>query len=126
MKRFWIGALVLCALCVGGIGVCLGFSQAHQTTALHLQQAGDAAAAGDWQQALDWGQQASQQWQAWWKFTAIFSDHAPMEEIDSLFARLTILGQQSDRAQYAALCAQLSQRILALADSQALHWWTLF
>lgn len=125
MKRFWIGLCVMALLLAGGIGVSAGFSIALEPATNSLQQAAQAAAEADWPLAIHCTDQAQQRWQRFWRFTAAFADHSPMDEIDSLFARLEVLGKQKNQEEFAALCAQLSQLTDALAHSHSLHWWTL-
>lgn len=125
MKRFIIGICALTLLLAGGIGVSTSFSLVHAPTTELLQQAAQAAIQGEQETALSFSAQAQQRWENFWHFTAAFADHAPMDEIDGLFARLPFLAQQQDLSEYAALCAQLSQMTNALANCHNLRWWTL-
>lgn len=125
MKRFWIGICVLALLLIGGIVVSALFCIAHEPTAQLLQDASKAALEGDWKQANRLCHQAEDRWEDFWQFTASFADHSPMDEIDSLFAQLEILGAQRNAEQFPALCARLSELTEAIADSHRFRWWTL-
>lgn len=125
MKRFWIGICVLVFLLASGIAVSAVFCLAHEPTAQLLQDACEAALEGDWTQATTLCHQAEDRWEAFWRFTAAFADHSPMDEIDSLFAQLEILGMQRNQEQFPALCARISELAEAIADSHRFRWWTL-
>ena len=121
MKRLMIGVCVLTVLLIAGIGVSTLFCHAHQPTARLLEEAGAAAAAGDWSSAQALSRQARQRWDAHHHLTAAFADHGPMDEIDSLFAQL----EASARSDFAALCARLAALTRAMTESHSLHWWTV-
>ncbi len=125
MKRLLLGLSVLIALLAGGISVSAGFSRIHDPIAHSLQAAAEAAQEGNWLQAQQLAEAAQQRWEAFWTFTAAFADHAPMDEMDGLFAQLPIYGQQHSEALFPALCTQLAQLAQAIADSHRLRWWTL-
>ncbi len=125
MKRFWIGVGVLCMLLALGGGVAWGMEAIHDPLVTQLQQAQAAAAAEDWATATALSQSALQRWQTWHRFTAAFADHAPMDEIDSLFAELQVYAQARNEDHFAALCAQLAQLAHAMAESHSPNWWNL-
>ena len=125
MKRLWIGIAVLTLLLAMGIVVSLAFRSIHLPTAQLLSQAGQAAMDGDWEQAEGLRQQAQQRWERGRKFSAAFSDHAPMDEIEGLFAQLEIYARARQQTHFSALCAQLSQRTEAITDSHRFQWWTV-
>ena len=125
MKRLWIGIGVLTLLLVLGIVVSVAFRSTHLPTAQLLSQAGQAAMDGDWTQAENLCRQAQQRWEQVRKFTAAFSDHAPMDEIEGLFAQLEIYARARQQALFSALCAQLSQLTEAITDSHRFQWWTV-
>ena len=125
MWRVWFGTallLTLLSLCLFVTGYC---GNAYKPVSGDLDAAAVAAMAGDTAGALAAARHSRQQWDAMWHKTAAFTDHEPMDEIDSLFALLEILGLQKNQEEFPALCAQLSQLTDALAHSHSLHWWTL-
>lgn len=125
MRRFVIGIIVLSVLLGSGIAVSLLFRHGHQPAAALLEEAASAALSGEHALARERFQQARHRWEQYHHFTAAFSDHAPMEEIDGLFARLEIYARLEEWDHFVALCAQLSELTKAMAYSHTLHWWTL-
>lgn len=125
MKRLIIGLVVLSLLLGAGIGVSLMFGHAHRATATLLEAATESALAGDHGQAREHFETAKQRWDRYHRFTAAFSDHEPIEEIDGLFARLEIYAQLGDAGHFAALGAQLASLVTDLSQSHILRWWTL-
>ncbi len=125
MKRLIIGITVLSLLLGMGIGVALLFGKVHNSTARLLETAGSASLTGDWERATDFFRQARDRWEHYRHFTAAFSDHEPMDEIDGLFAQLERYALQEDADHFPALCAHLAALAEAIADSQRLRWWTL-
>lgn len=123
MKRFLIGICVLSLLLALGIGITLAFQRIHLPVAMLLHQATEEALAGDWDAAATHVQDAYARWEHYRHFSAAFADHAPMDEIDGLFAQLEV--SKKSREHFPALCAQLAQHVEAIAESHRFHWWTL-
>lgn len=126
MKRLIIGICVLSALLTLGITVSTVFRAAHTPTANLLQEASNAALEGNWDAALEKTHQAYARWEQFHHFTASFSDHSPMDEIDGLFAQLEVYGNKKSREDFPALCARLSQLTQSMAESHSFRWWTVF
>lgn len=125
MKRLLIGICVLFWLLAMGIGVSMLFQFAHAPTVDYLQEASQAALQGDWDAATQQTRQAQARWEHYRHITAAFADHAPMDEIDSLFAQLQVHLAQKNIHGFPALCARLSRLTEALADSHSFRWWTV-
>lgn len=125
MKRLILGILILAILLALGIIVSAVFCMIHEPTAQLLEDASKASLTENWKQATALTDQARQRWQDHWHFTATFADHAPMEEIDSLFAQLEVFAAEKNNQQFPALCARLSELTQAIADIHAFRWWTL-
>ena len=125
MKRLVMGILVLSLLLGIGITVSCLFSRFHRPGGEDLQRAAQAADRGNWTEATAAFSRARARWEDYRYFTAAFADHAPMDEIDGLFARLEFYARQQDGAQFPALCAHLAVLLDAMADSHRLTWWTL-
>ena len=122
MRRLWIGFGVLAALLALGAAVSWGMDVVHRPAARQLEQAADAALAGNWQEAQRHADGAQSRWQRYRKFTASVADHTPMEEIESLFARVHICSAARDTVEFAASCAELSQKLLAMGEAHRLTW----
>ena len=125
MGRFLIGVGLLLALLLSCLGVSLFAQNVHETVCDDLESAAQLALSGNGESSLALVQQARAHWQDRWHQTAAFSEHEPMDEIDSLFAQLESYGKSGDLIPMAALCARLTQLIEAISDAQILHWWNL-
>ena len=51
------------------------------------------------------------------------ADHAPMDEIDSLFAQMEVYAQARDSLHFGSYCARLAELITAVSDAHQLNWW---
>ena len=125
MKRLWIGVGFLAAMLVIGIWITLAFSRLHIPISDALNQASEAAVAGDWEKATALTKSARADWEKFRGFTAAVADHEPLEEMDAMFAQLTVLAQQQETADFAATSAQLARLAQAMADSQSISWWNV-
>lgn len=125
MKRCWFGGALLIALLAAGLAVTVFMARFHEPIKKDLEQAAQYALESDWEQALRCADRAEAQWEAHRKFSAAFSDHEPMEEIDQLFAELEIWQNAQDSQHFAATSAQLSRAAQAMADAHALNWWNM-
>ena len=125
MGRFALGIGLLLVLLIGCLGVSLFAQNVHETLCDDLENAAQLALSGNGEASLELVQQAREHWQNYWHRTAAFSEHEPMDEIDSLFAQLETYGKTGDLTPMAALCARLIQLIEANSDAQVLHWWNL-
>ena len=125
MKRLWIGAAVLLILLVGGILSTIFLYHFHQGLTTTLDQAASSAQDGQWQQALSLYHDARQDWQRHYRFSAAFTDHEPLEEMDQLFATLAVCENQGLIEKFILTCTQLSHLSQAVGDSHVPHWWNI-
>ncbi len=125
MKRVWFGAALLLVLLALGIGSSIIMGRLHQPLAEDLRQAADLALSGNWETAEKIVINAEKKWKNAWHFSASFSDHGPMEEIDTLFAQLDVCRKCRDEDVFAEICACLSRQIKAMGDAHELSWWNL-
>lgn len=125
MKRGWIGLGLLLVLLAGGLLGTWGMTACHEPMAEDLEKAAAYALLGDWNRAESLAQTARADWEACWQFTAIFADHAPMEEIDGLFAQLEVYEDVRDAVPFAAVCKELSREVQAMGDAHGLNWWNM-
>ncbi len=125
MKRLYFGFGLLILMLVTGIVITARFSALHAPLAQQLRQAQNAAEAGSWEQARALTEDARTQWENSRHFTAAVADHEPMEQMDSLFARLTVLARLENAEAFAADCAELARLATSMAHSQQLFWWNL-
>ena len=123
MKRFLIGAGLLVALLAGGILSSAWLDRSYEPLPPMLEQAAAAAEEEDWDRAVRLADRAEQQWHGLWKRTAVFVDHAPMEQIDALFAQLKVCKQS--QPDFGKLCVRLARELEALSEIHSPAWWNL-
>ena len=125
MTRGWIGAGLLAALLVTGLLVTGIMGKAHSDISEELELAARFAMARDWEEAAEEAEDAYEEWQEKWHFSAAFADHEPMEEIDALFAQLLPYLRSRDAVSFAAACRELARQVEAIGDAHGLNWWNL-
>jgi len=125
VKRFLIGSALLVALLLGGILATIVLSNRFEPMEDQLRQSAREALEENWQQAQSLSRQVQQQWHLCWPFTAVFSEHDPMEQIDALFAQLEIYGQEKLPVPFATLCARLAQELSDLGEDHIFTWWNI-
>lgn len=123
--RLYIGIGLLAVILALGICLTVAFSFLHEPLSEQLDQAKNAAIAGDWKKATALAEDARAKWMKFRHFTAAVADHEPLERMDSLFARLEVLGKLKEEDEFAADCAELARLASAMAESQAIPWWNL-
>ena len=125
MTRGIIGIVLLLVLLAGGMFIQWTMDTIHAPITQQLTQAAQAGFRELWDTALEHQEAAARQWKKSWRLTAALADHMPMEDIDSLFARLPVYAAQEEQTEYAAACRELARRIEAVADAHRLTWWNL-
>ena len=105
------GFFLLTVLLAGGLLSSRALDRQHRAMASALEDSAVLALSGRWQAARDRAESACQDWQADWPLRAVFSDHSPMKEIDSLFGELAVYGAAGDRTEFARICGALSLRL---------------
>ena len=125
MGRFWLGALILVALLLLGLWIGRATGWTHETISKMLDLAAEQVMAGDTAEGLATAQAARRRWHGGRNATAAIADHAPMDEIDGLFAQLEIYGQLRSPMELAAVCARLSALVSAMGEAHQLTWWNL-
>ncbi len=125
MTRGWIGIGLLLVLLGCSIFVTQAMEDRHMPVSQNLEQAADAALAGDWETALAHSERAKGDWEDTWHFSASFADHEPMEEIDGLFAQVEVYGRSREAVSFAAVCADLARQLEAMGDAHGFVWWNI-
>lgn len=125
MKRAVIGILLLAILLLGGIFSSAWLVRSFDPLIPLLERSGLEAREGNWDTAGQLAHQAQARWQEAWKLTAVFVDHAPMEQIDGLFSQLETFRQARCPVEFAALCLRLAQELEALGQTHSPEWWNL-
>lgn len=122
MKRGWIGLGLLVVLLAAGLLVTWHMRSSHREIAQDLEQAARYAMAGSWEEAEDNAQDAFDDWQDRWHFSAAFADHEPMEAIDAQFAQLDTYLTARDSVSFAAVCRELARQVEDMGDAHGLNW----
>ena len=125
MKRFWIGICVLALLLAGGWVTTVAIERAHAPISRDLALASQAALDGDWNAAVQFSESATEKWLRCQDFTAAFTDHGVLEEMDTLFAEVAVYRQAQSYLSFAAVCAHLSRLADAVAQSHLPKWQNL-
>ena len=124
MRRFWLGVGILLVLLVSGILVTRFAAEVQEPIGKLLLDAAEQAQLGAWTEAEDMFHRANSRWERYRDLTAVVTDHTPMEQIDATFRRLEVYLQQKDSL-FSAGCAELSAWVEAVADAQAVTWWSI-
>ena len=111
LKRTILGFALLIGLLVLGLFTAGAMERRHTPISLALEKAADSAAAENWDRG--------------WQADAALADHAPMEEIDGLFARLLEFRREEDKEEFTAGCRELSRLVKAMTDAHTPSWWNL-
>ena len=114
MGRFLLGIGLMLALLAAGLFVSHAAEDIHTPVSALLIQAAEAE---DPVAAMA----AREKWGSHWHAAAAFSDHAPMDEIDGLFAQL----EDKSGTELAALCRRIASLVSAVAEAHKLTWWNL-
>ena len=125
MGKLSLGVGLLAVLL--GLGLWTGHAveQLHGPVSQSLEQAAQAAVWEDAATAYERMTQAKAAWDACRDGVAAVADHAPMDEIESLFAQLENLRQQGQLSKFGALCAKLSRLVQAMGEAHRLSWWNI-
>ena len=125
MNRLWIGIGILVILLALGIGLLWGSMVFFEELSAELTRAGDLALAGNWSDATATAQKCRAQWERYRRFWASFTDHEPVEEMQTLFSQLEVYRQQQLAVDFATVCRHLSQLADAIDESHSLRWWSV-
>ena len=125
MARFWIGVGLLLAFLGLGLWVSKAMDDVHVPVMQLLEQASDAALEGDLETGASLADRAHAEWERHWRGTAAVADHAPMDEIDGLFALVLRYARAGSVADFVAGCGRLSKLVEAIGEAHSPKWWNL-
>lgn len=123
MNRLWIGAVLLVCLLAGGLLLRYRLTGPQEVLAADLEQAAQLSLTGEPGRATDLARLSQQRWEDRVHFLAAVTDHSPIEQIQTLFAELSLL--QAEDPAFPGLCLQLAQTLHAIAEAHDLKWWSL-
>ena len=125
MKRCRFGLILLAALLILGIASTWVMNRRSGPVARMVEQSGEMALAGDWEQAEELLRRAKGEWEGSYAFCATMADHEPSEQINGHFARLEVLAAGREVLSFAEHCAGLSEEVEAIGAAPRLTWWNL-
>lgn len=126
MKRCVFGAALLIAIGLGCLATGAAMERITEPPRTRLALAKEEALCGRWETAGHHALVAQRQWQARRNTLALAADHTPLEDIDDLFAQLSVCSAEKERKDFATLCAQLEHRLEAVSNAHRLTWWNFF
>ena len=124
-RRFWYGLGILAVLLGLGLWTGLGMENRQKPVTDALEQAAQAALAGDMTQGAVLVYKARSRWETTKLLTAMVADHGPMEEIESLFAQVQIYAQAGETEDFAAYCTRLVRLVAAIGEAHRINWQNL-
>lgn len=119
----WLGIGLLLAVLAAGVYIWKWMDAAVYPVADTLILAQNAAQTGEIEQAGKLLREAKQIWEKSWRAVATVADHAPMEEIDSLFSQVEQYFKQGLKEEFAALCGRLLVLVKAVSEAHSLNLW---
>lgn len=125
MIRGWIGLIILIVFLALGFVTAAVMDNAHLPTEKLLAQAAEKTLGGEFEEGIALGFKAKDRWDKHWNGTATVADHAPMDDVDALFAEMEIYATAKEEPHFAACCKELSQRIQAVAGAHRFSWWNI-
>ena len=121
MKRMWIGVGLLAVVLICGIWASNQMEEVHREIAEDLNRAAQSALKEDWDMAGALFARAEKTWEKKHIFASIFSDHAPIENVESLFAQAEISAQAESAESFATACACLASQLEAIGESHSFN-----
>ncbi len=118
-NKFYIGLGLLVFLLIFGLFVGF-FVQKQQQSVKDMVIS--AQGVTDLREGIRLISQAQEQWQRGWKGIASVSHHITMEEIDRIFAQLSVC---SDNKEFLLRSAELCSLLDALTNDHIFTWWNL-
>ena len=125
MSRLWIGIGILVILLAMGIGLLWGSGIFFEELSREVEQAGELALSGNWEEAGKKASQSRERWEHWRKFWSSFTDHEPVEQMQALFSQLELYKKQKLEVDFAAVCRNLAHTAEAIDESHSLRWWSV-
>lgn len=119
--KFYLGLGLLVAALLG----CLWIGQAVERSFDSVNQHIQAATTENLSDGVAALKQGKKVWDKLKNGLASISNHAPMDEIDGLFAKAITYGEKGLGEDFLALCQQLKLSLQSLVSDHRLTWWNL-
>ena len=125
MNRLWLGVGILVFFLALSLWCGWAMGSFHTDLADRMEAASRMALTGNLEEAVAETDRVQKSWQDHWHGTAALADHAPMDEIDSLFAQLDAYARALKAEEFAAYSARLSRLLHATGEAHVPTWWNL-
>ena len=125
MLRGWLGAGILLVFLILGMVISGVMDSVHLPIGELLEQASQETLNGDFAHGIALGFQAKERWDRQWNGTATVADHKSMDDVDAMFAEMEIYAKTGESPHFAACCAELAQRLQAMAGAHKFSWWNV-
>ena len=122
-RRFWLGIFILVLFLLMGLGAAWGMKKIHFPGETALAQAADQAMAGDLSAAGASAMEAYDRWVKTRDLTASLADHAPMDDVEKLFAEMQVYADTGETPHFIACCRQLRVMLRAMYDAHSPSLW---
>lgn len=116
------GAALLVGLLLLGLVVNWKMGRTHNAISRELEDAAWFALAGDWEAARMASSSAQAKWESNRNLSSLLADNTFMEDIDTLFARISIYSAARENTNFASTCAELSRRAVAMGEAHYFSW----
>ena len=123
--KFYLGICLLLGVLAGCLLIGKSVSNIESPVARQLNTATEEAENGDLQKAVATLQNAKSLWDNHREALASLSDHAPMDDIDTLIAETLSYGKSGLREEFLAGCRQLKILLESIVTDHNLTWWSL-
>ena len=124
-KRFYQGVSLLLILLGLSIFVTWGIRKIHEPAQMQLLEASELALEEEPEQAISLARLAHSRWERTRTLTAAVADHAPMDDIDALFAEMEVYAQAEELPHFSACCLQLSKLLRSMYEAHSFTWWNV-
>ena len=125
MNRLWIGIAIMILFLAMGLGLLWGSNTFFQSFSRDMEQISAHALGANWADADKLLEKCQQKWETYRHFWASFTDHAPMEQMDTLLSQLDVYRRRQLGVEFAVVCNNISHLAQAIDESHSLCWWSV-
>ena len=125
MNRLWIGIALLVLLPVVGFGMMWGNVSFFGALSREVDACEEAALAENWTLVAEKAAQCREKWEKYCHFWASVTDHAPIEQMNTLFSQLELYENRRKAVEFAACCRAIATQMEAIRESHSLAWWNI-
>ena len=123
--KFYVGAGLLLGLLISCLLVGYGIKAIQDPVCQQVSTAIRKAESGDLTDAVETLKSAQHHWEDHRNALASFSNHNPMDDIDTLLAQTSSYGVSGLQEEFLAGCEQLLLLLNSISEDHRLTWWNL-